>query len=104
MLRYIRARSRNFPLLSDNVLEQLAEAATAIDDTWGDRRATLNECLTRITEKARRLLRLRYVKALSPAEIAHKLQYKISSVNVNLTRIRKALRECTENKLSRMET
>lgn len=54
----------------------------------------LETCIARLSERARKMLDLRYVRDLTPNEIADRLGTSSNTVRVGLYRIRQALKDC----------
>jgi RNA polymerase sigma-70 factor (ECF subfamily) len=98
-----RAHERN-PLSSDS---QLIEAVGAVYEELApelDARArALRECRKAIKGAAETILTLRYEKELKPAEIAQRMGVESGSIRVQLTRIRAALQECVQRRMSIQE-
>lgn len=90
-----RAIRRSQRLLSPDVMEALAvtEEAYARDP----RIDQLPDCLERLPEGMKRLLRLRYQEDHTPAEVAERVGWSSNAVYVGLSRARTLLRECLEN-------
>ena len=82
--------------------DTLTSLAAACPDDWGNdvRLASLTKCLSTLAPKAQELVRLRYHREHSPAEIAAILSWTVNSVAVGLAKARAALRECIERQLS----
>lgn len=95
----LRARGHGTPLPPD-VLEQLAEAAADTADEADERRKVLAGCLGRLSEAARRVLRLRFDEGLSPREIVPRVNGSYESVRKMLARARSFLARCTERALT----
>jgi RNA polymerase sigma-70 factor (ECF subfamily) len=75
----------------------------ACPDDWGSdaKLAALAQCLGSLAPKAQEIVRLRYLREHSPAEIARLLSRTVNSVAVALAKARVALRECIERQLRR---
>jgi RNA polymerase sigma-70 factor (ECF subfamily) len=75
----------------------------ACPDDWGSdaKLAALAQCLGLLAPKAQEIVRLRYLREHSPAEIARSLTRTVNSVAVALAKARVALRECIERQLRR---
>lgn len=65
-----------------------------------DREAALRECIRSLPERGRRLIEMRYQDAQSFESIARRVQSSVNSIQVTMTKIRKALRRCVEAKLA----
>ena len=66
---------------------------------WDERRRAIDLCLKKASPAAEKLLKLRYLEDLKPAEIAKRLNTTANSVSVRLSRARDALKECLEKRL-----
>lgn len=90
---------RHADRFSDAVLESLAASAPV--EPWDDRRLSLLPgCIEKLGPQARRILELFYQQEHKPQEIAQRLGWAAAAVSVTLSRSRRALRECIENRLS----
>lgn len=99
VLEHWRKNKKGEVLLSEDAVQAVADEADIFDDTWDSRRKVLDECLENIVSKARQILDMRYVDGKSPKDIARQMEWTEGAVNVTLSRTRKLLRECTQNKL-----
>jgi RNA polymerase sigma-70 factor (ECF subfamily) len=64
------------------------------------RREFVEQCLAQLAPQARRILQLRYQKAMKPREVAHIIGWTGPSVHVALSRARAVLRECVDRKIA----
>ena len=81
----------------------------ALDATWMERLDSgasstdvadaLRRCLDKLSDKHRRILRMRYVAGLSGERLAAQLGVKLNSAYVTLSRIHGRLRECVSRRL-----
>jgi RNA polymerase sigma-70 factor (ECF subfamily) len=83
-----------------NVLEGIASAFNELGDEYGPRQEALEHCLKRVVGRSRLFLEMRYQQDLSPDEIAVKVNAGQSAVRVALHRIRAALKDCIDHRLS----
>ena len=65
----------------------------------GDRIDALRECIERLPDKSKQLLRLRYFEGLSCGEISDQVNAKLDAVYKRLSRIHESLRACVESKM-----
>lgn len=65
----------------------------------GDRIDALRECMEKLPDKSKQLLRLRYFEGLSCGEISDQVDAKLDAVYKRLSRIHQALRTCVELKM-----
>ena len=99
----IRKRdSRSTMDLSDSVVDLLEEQWAEQDRQGGSSRLdALNDCLQKLTDKAKSLIRLRYSEGLSGVRLAAAVGSNTNNVNVSLSRIHRSLRECVRLSMSR---
>ncbi len=93
------------PLLSQDAamerLDQIASQAEqrSVAPDWTERlKRFLEECIVDLSEKAQKMLELRYREGKSSAEVASALGQSVSTVNVTVFRARAALAECMRRK------
>lgn len=63
----------------------------------------LEQCMTRLTQRARHLLELRYVRDMKPRDMSERLGLSSRGISVTLCRIRESLRTCINERLQRAE-
>ena len=79
-----------------------------LDQTWNaqierrsedgfDIREALEHCMKQLTDRARQILRFRYEEGLSGEALAAKLDMKLNTAYVGLSRIHKQLRQCVDS-------
>ncbi|TWU38272.1 sigma-70 family RNA polymerase sigma factor [Novipirellula artificiosorum] len=100
VIDYYRKQGRNRMVFSDRLLKRLAETIAEQAEGRSRRREALEACLEDLPNKSRRLLDLRYVEGLSSADVAHTVDSTSGSVRVLLMRIRTALADCVERRIS----
>lgn len=99
-------RNRRAQLLTDSVLETLAEEAVAEEleqtELASDvqRLALLRRCLKQLAPKSRTMIELQYLHGLKPGEIAERLAWTANAAYVALSRARAVLRKCVERQLA----
>lgn len=81
--------------LLDQFTELWAEAAAVAPD----RAAALEDCIERLPESPRQMVRLRYFDQLNSMEIAERIGTSGAAVRMALQRIRDQLRNCIEQQL-----
>jgi DNA-directed RNA polymerase specialized sigma24 family protein len=69
-------------------------------DLWERRQQALDECVAALPEKSRRLLSLRYEGRESVENVAGRVGQSFDAVTKALYRLRQALSDCIERKLS----
>ncbi|MDZ4199234.1 MAG: sigma-70 family RNA polymerase sigma factor [Kiritimatiellia bacterium] len=97
------ARNRRTPTpVSPDILESIL---TAYDETESEnpepteREEALRHCLERLPEKSRRLIGLRYERALKLHEVAAEVGSTLDAVHKALSRIRDRLHDCVQKRL-----
>jgi RNA polymerase sigma-70 factor (ECF subfamily) len=68
-------------------------------ETARARQEALLSCLEKLARRARELISIRYVEGKTPTDIAARLGLEVASVNVTLSRSRRALEECVARRL-----
>ena len=85
-------------------LEQVEAAFTESDhdeaDEWQRRQQALDDCVAGLPEKSRRMLSLRYEARKSVEEVAKATGQTFDGATKALYRLRQALTDCVERKLS----
>jgi RNA polymerase sigma-70 factor len=79
---------------------ELAFAESDADDEWQRRQQALDSCVAALPEKSRRMLSLRYEARQSVEEVARATGQTFDAVTKALYRLRQALADCVERKLS----
>lgn len=77
-----------------------SEADDAAEDEWQRRQQALDDCVAALPEKSRRMLSLRYEARKSIEEVARTTGQSFDAVTKSLYRLRQALTDCVERKLS----
>lgn len=77
-----------------------AESDHDADDAWQRRQQALDECVAALPEKSRQMLSLRYEARKTVGEVAHSTGQSFDAVTKSLYRLRQALADCVERKLS----
>ena len=102
-LEVFRFRRRNFhriQLLDDDVMQLIADKIEEEPiDTERDRKVLL-ECLGKLRESDRDLIRRRYASGATGDQVAHQLGRPANSVYQSLGRIRRMLLECIRRRLA----
>ncbi len=94
----------NDKVLVDSELLELVELAFSEQEQeqeiWHLRRQALAHCVQALPEKSRRLLALRYECGDPVAKIAEALHQSLGSVMMALSRLRRVLQKCVQDKLA----
>jgi RNA polymerase sigma-70 factor (ECF subfamily) len=96
-------KKRTAKVIMDSNLADLVEKAfdedTVAEEIWAARGRALEECLGKMPSHSRDILRLKYHDGQSVAEIAGQIQKSVNNAMVILSRLRKALGDCVEEKM-----
>ncbi len=94
-----RDRARRIPLaFSPAALRAVLEAYDRSEPEPGDEKERMRDCISRLPEKSRRLLALRYEETLKLGEIARRAGSTLDAVHKALSRIRDAVQACMERR------
>lgn len=104
VLSHHRHRRRMLSLLSEEVVDAVAERVLDLSDTTVARAEALNDCVQLLSPRDHELLGLRYQTAQSVKEIAASVHRTESAVYKSLQRIHDELYDCVERKLTTKET
>ncbi len=95
VLRFYRDSGKHNILVADEaLLDQMIDHHVGRGPRINDINLALENCLTKLTDRARKMLELRYVRELTTGDIADYLGTTSNTISVTLHRIRKALRKC----------
>jgi RNA polymerase sigma-70 factor (ECF subfamily) len=79
-----------------------AEADHDAEDEWQRRQKALDDCVAALPERSRRMLSLRYEARKPVEEVARATGQSFDAVKKSLYRLRQALADCVERKLSQL--
>jgi RNA polymerase sigma-70 factor, ECF subfamily len=100
VLTYRRKKGREREYFSESVLEKVSVAyESAIVDSTHDRRAALQQCLGRLSERNRQIVENYYFSADPASKLAERLSMTPNALRQLLFRIRKTLFHCIEHSL-----
>ena len=96
------ARSRKLLKLEADIAGELAEHPVWFEEEkpFAEELDALRECLSSLRGKSRLLLLKRYGEGLSCAGVAEALRWSVESVYVALSRLRGALADCVQTRMS----
>ena len=105
-LNAFRKRKRMPQPLDDSVLDLLDREWIAGEGEPDNQAAldALRSCLERLTDRARRLVELRYGNEMSGQGLAESLGQPLNTVYVALSRIHRTLAKCVQGQLNRERT
>ncbi len=97
---YQRRHYRNKQVFDTDLLELIEHAHQEIELETSDIRRALDDCVNRLQERGRMLIKMRYTHDLKPAQIAERVGISANAVGVSLHRTRKALSECIRRRMA----
>jgi len=100
VFRFRRARHHKLKLLDDDVIEQLVERIEEYPVENDRRRDALSECINKLREQDRELIRRRYAAGATGDDVALQLGRPANSVYQSLGRVRRVLLECIRRKMA----
>ena len=95
-----QALARRRPMLSIEVLGDLAATAASMDDEEDRRLVHLTDCVGKLPQHAQTLVRMRFGSGCRLAEIAGTLGRNLAAVEMAMVRIRRGLRVCVEQAMA----
>jgi RNA polymerase sigma-70 factor, ECF subfamily len=96
VLAYRRRLGADRRLFDEAVVDQITQAFGENKDQWDALAEALEDCVKRVPERSRRLLRLRYIDDLRYEQMAQALGASVTSIKVAMHRLRQGLRTCIE--------
>ena len=99
VLSHRRDHARDVVQFHSELMDQLTEQWVEVAEEMSDQTAALQHCVTRLPEKSRQLVRLKYLEGLNSSELAERLNRKAGSIRVTLQRIREQLGVCVEQQM-----
>lgn len=97
-LHFRESRKREVSLPAD-LLEEISLGMETDAELLSSESRALTQCLDKLPEHSRDLLRKRYVEGSSLADLAQAMGQTLAALNMRLVRIRKALLDCTARAL-----
>jgi RNA polymerase sigma-70 factor (ECF subfamily) len=97
---HLRNKYRDQDQVFQDAIDQVSSAFERLDPHVQDMKDALVHCIEKVGGEGRRALLLRYEKGLELKQIAERLGRSASSISVLLYRVRVALRECIDRRLS----
>lgn len=102
--RLYRARGREAGNVSFDLLEEFVPLYAEYDnETMTDRQAALRNCVEKMPEKQRRIMRMRYVEELDCSQISKTIGRSVQGIYGVLKRMKDGLRKCVEFQLNQPE-
>ena len=98
---YFRKQGRSPLTLTDQAMEDIANAHLELAESRDERFDALQACLSRLSDRHRHAIDLRYSQSMSPEQIAKRVGASSTAVNALIYRVRKALANCIKDRLGR---
>jgi RNA polymerase sigma-70 factor (ECF subfamily) len=99
VMEWRRRQSRRELPFDDAAIEAIHHAYSARAEDWPRVGNAIDQCLKESPPTSKKLLVMRYLDDVKPAEIARRLGSTANSVSVRLSRARDRLRECVRRRL-----
>ena len=96
---YLRTRSRDRHVFSDQLLDQIAEQTTRESDRLSAERAALHKCVESLVPEERDLLANAYAPGMTVPQIAEQVGKSANSLYKQLNRIRQRLHACITKRI-----
>src|SRR5210317_759449 len=97
---HLRSKYRDRDQELQDAIGHVSSAFETLDPHAQDMKEALGHCIEKVGGEGRRALLLRYEEGLELKQIAERLRKSASAVGVLLYRVRSALRECIDRRLS----
>ena len=92
--RKTKKRENDRFILSDDFYEMISDHAENKAEETEEKMACLNQCMEKLPQEQRTMLRMRYFEEASIEKIAEKINKSVDATYRSLSRIRVSLREC----------
>ena len=99
VLNHRRRLGRSRVVFSEELMTKIAESAERLANQSDARLATLHECLSKLRDRDRELIQLRYFHETSTKKAAERLGRPVESVYKSMSRIHDALLQCVRRSL-----
>lgn len=87
-------------VFDDQLIDMVTEQYQQMTPELEELRPVLNDCVSKVQGRARRVLEMRYDLGLQPTQIAQQIGMAATAVRVLLHRTRAAIRECILRRLN----
>jgi len=95
---YFRAQNREKKFFDEKAMQRIEHAYQSIHPEADDVKAALHECIKKLHDRPRDVLRLRYFKDMGIGDISRQLEISKNAVYIMLCRAREALANCVQRK------
>lgn len=99
VLNYRRRMGRSRVVFNEELMTRISESADRLANQSDARIATLYECISKLRDKDRELIHLRYFSENSTKKAAERLGRSVESVYKSMSRIHDALLQCVRRSL-----
>ena len=99
LLGHRRDEARSRVMFDSDLLDRYTEKWAELAPQHSDEAEALQTCLTKLPERLRKVIRLRYFEDQNSGEISEALSLSAGNVRVTLQRTREQLRQCVEREL-----
>ena len=99
VLDWREKKGRRGATLSPEILDLVGAAQVEEGDRLAEQRPLLQKCIEALPDHLRAIVHLRYREGLSLDDLSERLDRTTGAVQVALVRIRRALRDCVDQKL-----
>lgn len=103
VMEWRRRQKKAAMLFDEEAIEAIHFSYTDRKVDWRETGRAIDHCLQKASPAAEKLLVMRYLEDLKPAEIARETRTTANSVSVRLSRARDALRDCLRRRLKEVE-
>ncbi len=100
IMEYHSKKKRNLDLVSGELLEQISQVASQKVMRMDDRLKALDQCLSKLNEKNRKLIHIRYHQGLTIKKIAEQLKRPAAGMYKVMSRLHESLSRCIALTLS----
>ncbi len=100
VLRWRQAHARSREVLSPQALELLAVTVEEHAEDIREVQYHLADCMKRLPRRGRNVLRLFYFERTRIADMARQLGRSVGAIEMHLVRMRRALRQCIESRMT----
>ena len=101
VMAYRKRQRRDRLTFNDALILQIAAEAGVRAENIGQRRHALAECVGKLTDEEREMLKLRYAESMSGQQISDATGRSTDAVYQTLHRLRESLLECIRRVLAR---
>lgn len=103
ILKHYNRRQKQASRFGDELLDKIADCASNKLDHMDDRMSALQSCVNKLSERDRRLIRIRYEQNLTMKDIADHVDRPVGGIYKAMARIHDALHRCVRLNLLQYE-